>query len=177
MERTDKAAHSALKKILPDFTDSNISPERLADRLQARDFIGKGAYEAALNKLNLESNRRRELLNEVMGCGKGGAFEGLVHILLEMADWLGENLIGTFTCMYVRAYVQCWNISIVIIVIETSFIAIVVLVYFSKTINNSKMSLAYAPAAAYRSEGGIWTEKAHHTHVSGMLYNYILVCV
>ena len=105
MEYTDKAAHTALTKMLPEFVSSNISPENLADKLQARSIIGKAAYEAARNKLNPDSNRRRDLLNNVIGCGEIGAFQDLVHILLEMCEWLGKKLIGTFTCMYVRAYV------------------------------------------------------------------------
>ena len=104
MDFTDKAAHTALTKILPEFTNSNISPENLADKLQARGIIGKAAYEAALNKLKLDSDRRRGLLNDVMGCGKNGAFQDLVVILLEMCEWFGKKLIGIIRFyMHVRA--------------------------------------------------------------------------
>ena len=105
MNYTDKAAHTALTKMLPKFTNSNISPEELADKLQARGIISKSAHEAARNKQDLDSDRRRNLLTDVMGCGKSGAFQDLVHILLEMCEWLGEELIGAFACMCVRAYV------------------------------------------------------------------------
>ena len=106
MDFTDKAAHTALTKILPEFTNSNISPENLADNLQARGIIGKAACEAARNKLKLASDRRRDLLNDVMGCGKNGAFQDLVDILLEMceSEWFGKKLIGIIRFyMHVRA--------------------------------------------------------------------------
>ena len=100
----DKAAHTTLTKILPEFTNSNISPENLADKLQARGIIGKATCEAARNKLNLASDRRRDLLNDVMGCGMNGAFQNLVDILLEMCEWFGKKLIGIIRFyMHVRA--------------------------------------------------------------------------
>ena len=96
MEYTDKAAYNALTKTLPAFTSSNISPGTLAERLLARKIIGKDAYESALQQREA-SQCRRELLINVMGCGKKRAFQECVDILLEMQafEWLGEKLKGT----------------------------------------------------------------------------------
>ena len=107
MEYTDKAAYKALTRTLPAFTSSNISPETLAERLLARNIIGKVACESALQQREA-SQRRRELLINVMGCGKKRAFQDLVDILLGMQafEWLGQKLIGTYVCTrsYYYAY-------------------------------------------------------------------------
>ena len=110
MEYTDKAAYNALTNTLPVFTSSNISPATLGERLFARNIIGKHAYESACQQREA-SQGRRELLLNVMGCGKIRAFQDLVDILLEMKEfeWLGEKLRGMY--IYTRSYMyeQCIN--------------------------------------------------------------------
>ena len=105
MEHTDKAAYNALINTLPAFTSSNISPGTLAERLFVRKIIGKDAYESALQQREA-SKCRRELLDNVMGCGRIGAFQEVVETLLEMQafGWLGEKLRGTF--VYTRSCVR-----------------------------------------------------------------------
>ena len=105
MEHADKVGHTALTKKLPEFTSSSVCPEVLAERLLASAIIGEAAYEAALTTHSTESRHRRDLLKNVMWCGRTGAFQDLVNILLEMqaCEWLGEKLIGMFTymCVYI----------------------------------------------------------------------------
>ena len=103
MEHTDKAAYNTLANTLPEFTSSNINPGMLAERLFARKIIGKDAYESALQQREA-SQCRRELLTNVMGCGRKGAFQDLVYILMEMEafKWFGEKLIGTY--VYTSSY-------------------------------------------------------------------------
>ena len=101
MEYTDKAAYNTLVNTLPEFTSSNISPGTLAERLFARKIVGRDAYESALQQREA-SQCRRELLTNVMGCGRKGAFQDLVYILLKMEafKWFGEKLIGTYVYTY-----------------------------------------------------------------------------
>ena len=69
------------------------------------------------------SSTKRDLLNNVMGCGKTRAFQDLVDILLEMEafEWLGERLRGMY--IYTRSYMyeQCINSSTLIIIIICIF--------------------------------------------------------
>ena len=102
MQYTDKAAYNALTNMLREFTRSNIRPETLAEMLFARNIIGEDAYESALQQ-HEATQRRRELLNNVMGCGRKRVFHDLVGIILEIPtfEWLGEMLIGTY--VYTRS--------------------------------------------------------------------------
>ena len=105
MQYTDKAAYNALINMLREFTTSNISPETLADMLLARKIIGEDAYRSALLKHDV-TERRRALLNDVMGCGRKRVFHDLVGIILDIPtfEWLGEMLIGTY--VYTHSYVR-----------------------------------------------------------------------
>ena len=122
MEYTDKAAYNALTNTLSVFTSSNISPATLGERLFVRNIIGKDAYESARQQREA-SQRRRELLDNVMGCGKTRAFQDLVDILVEMEafEWLGEKLTGMY--IYTRScmYEQCINSYTLIIIIICVF--------------------------------------------------------
>ena len=97
MKYTDNAAYNALINTCREFITSNIPPETLADMLLARKIIGEDAYESALQQ-HKATQRRRELLNNVMGCGRKRVFHDLVGIILEIPtfEWLGEMLIGTY---------------------------------------------------------------------------------
>ena len=114
MEHTDRAGHIALTKRLPEFINSSVCPENLAGRLLARAIIGEDAYEAAQNTHSTESHRRGNLLQTVKGSGRSGAFQDLVHILLEMqqCEWLGEKLIGIYGIYnYTQYYVTVYHFA------------------------------------------------------------------
>ena len=105
MKYTDNAAYTALTNTLREFTRSNISPETLAEMLLARNIISEDAYESAIQH-HEATQRRRELLYNVMGCGRKRVFQDLVGIILEIPtfEWLGEKLIGMY--VYTRSYVR-----------------------------------------------------------------------
>ena len=111
MEYTDKAAYNILTTTLPAFTRSNINPATLGERLFARKIIGEDAYESACQQREA-SQRRRELLANVMGCGKTRAFQDLVDILSEMQgfEWFGKKLRGIAICICTRVHTCTSNV-------------------------------------------------------------------
>ena len=97
MEWRDKAAYIALRKSIPKFTQSALSPETLADELRRLGIVGNDTYHSALNENHDVSKRRRNLINAVMGSGRTRVFQDLVNILLAMEEyeWLGKELKST----------------------------------------------------------------------------------
>ena len=117
MEHADRAGHTALTKKLPEFISSSVCPEMLAGRLLACGIIGVATYEEARNTHSVESRRRGDLLHTVMGCGRSGAFQDFVHILLEMqaCEWLGKKLIGIilyYVIVYLIRILLCVGIHL-----------------------------------------------------------------
>ena len=99
MEHKDKVGYKILKDKLPLIRDSALDPETLAVVLKGRGIIGQDAYDYAINPLHEIRERRRKLVDAVMGNGKKGVFQDFTECLLSMqgVEWIGEELKGRYT--------------------------------------------------------------------------------
>ena len=92
----ESRAHGVLGGKIGKIKSSNVNPGWLAEQLLAVDIVGPEDVEEAKNISVPKPDRRRDLVETVMGNGGEGVFQKFVDILLNKPNlkWLGKELKG-----------------------------------------------------------------------------------
>ena len=106
MEKTDRAAYKVLREHFASLSASGFDPSTAASELFAKRIINTALRDVTTRDIS-KNDKRKELVDGVMRCGRPGTFQTFLQILYRDDSYLaeqmrGERLVASCTCAFIR---------------------------------------------------------------------------
>ena len=105
MDKTDRAAYKVLREHFASLCDSGFDPSNAASELFAKKIINAALRDVTTRDVS-KNEKRKELVDGVMRCGRPGTFQTFLQILYRDDSYLakqirGERLVASCTCAFI----------------------------------------------------------------------------
>ena len=93
MDKTDRAAYNVLREHFASLCASGFDPSTAASELFAKKLINAALRDVTTRDIS-KNDKRKELVDGVMRCGRPGTFQTFLQILYKDDGYLAEGIRG-----------------------------------------------------------------------------------